>query len=181
MNKKVIGVSFVVIVLVFLGLQLISKQTDTASSDKQNVAIPTTDYSDRPTDTPTINSTTAVKPASPEDGIDDAVSKITQALQAPNASQFQSLLIDDMVLGSESGGGGETNKAAVIDWLNNHWSSNLRYVSKNYVEHFGSWEIETTGWSNIPSGAVTFKLFRYDTSGQRQAFSGNWLIWGVFY
>ncbi len=181
MNKKVISIALAVIIILFIGFQIVSKKNDTASSDEQIVVSPTPDYSDTPTETPTISTTASLKPASPEDGIDNAVSKITQALQAPNASQFQPLLIDDMVLGNESGGAQETNKANVISWLNNHWSNNLQYVSKHYTEHFGSWDIETSGWSNIPSGTVTLKLFRYDVNGQRQAFSGDWKIFAVLY
>lgn len=148
----------------------------------------TTHLSIAPTDSPTPTSsveptTFDVKTFSPDAGIDKALTKITQALQTSNAIQIQTLLTNDVILGNQSGNttDGSGSRDKVVQWLNEHWGTNRQYVSKNYVPHFGYWEIETNGWSGVASGKVFFRLFCYDGQGQRQTFDGDWKIYAVLY
>lgn len=173
--KKVVITSIIILLIIALTFTRGIKKAATTNEDDNTTPDITTSY--YPTDIPT--NTESITP--PNDGIDDAVNSVSLALQASNASQFQSLIIDDVVLGSESGVSKEARKVDAINWLNSHWSSNLHYLSKHYIEHFGFWEIETAGWINTPAGAVTFKLFRYDANGQRKVFSGEWKVYAVIY
>lgn len=117
-----------------------------------------------------------------EQGIKNAETKITQALRDKNASQLQSLLTSDAIVGTNNGQTGDaSNKQEVINWLNNHWGTNLQYVSRHYVSHFGYWEIITTGWSGLTTSEVDFRFFRYDAQGQRSVTEGSWLIYAVLY
>ncbi len=117
-------------------------------------------------------------------GIDEAVIKITSALQATNASKMESILRDDVTLVDRVKGivPSSSEKTIALKWLNSHWGRNLSYISKNYSFNFGYWEIETKGWADVSSDKLAFRMFKYDTKGDRtNSTSGEWLIYAVVF
>lgn len=185
-KKAILIIAVIAVVILFFVFQSSNKKPSSAfpDSDDQMSTFPTYSSTDDARQTPTPEPTSSqVNVAEPDAGIDEAEGKLSQALRSSNASQLQALLTNDVVLGSDSGGQIDeaSGKAAVANWLDSHWSSNLQYVSKHYVQHFGYWELTTTGWSNVQSGTVNFRFFRYDANGQRQAFEGEWLTYAVLY
>ncbi len=176
-------VIIIVVIIVFISLAIFLLRKENSHTITQDINQVTNAPTDMPTPSLILSPTNTIT-ASINDGVNDFVTKVTTALQAGNASQFQNLLVnDEIVLGSDTNGGtpATVSKTDILLWLNQHWSSNLSFVSKRYIDHFGYWELATKGWSNTNTGEVDFRLFRYDTNGQRQAFSGNWLIYAVVY
>lgn len=176
------GHSIAVIGLVALTALVFLSQNNRSTNEQKQPSGETL-FVSTPTPSTTSSSSGQALDVIDEAGIANAVEKITQALKAPNASQLQSLLLNDVVVSTYSGGqtGETTNKQEVTNWLNTHWGNNLHYVSRHYVAHFGYWEIVTTGWKDIPSGEVDFRLFRYDAQGQRSVSEGDWMIYVVIY
>jgi hypothetical protein len=184
-RRKRMGIFFIILCFFIVARFFINNNTKVDSSDttNENLEVAT------PTDLPTPTSAAISQPVNQtldvmdEAGFTSSLTKITQALKAANASQLQSLITTDAIVGSVNGGqtGDAINKEEVTTWLNAHWNNNLQYVSHNYVDHFGYWEIVTTGWKDTPTGEVDFRLFRYDAQGKRSVTEGVWLIYAVLY
>lgn len=148
--------------------------TDIAPTSRPAVEKPS-DITTGKAKTPT---TSGSETYNPNDGIDAAARRITQALQASDPTQLLSLMTDDVVVINATGGNiALSGKPAVSEWLRVHWGEARHYVSKRYVIHFGFWYVDTSGYE--PEQDVSLKLFKYDAGGLRTLAVGEWHIFAI--
>jgi hypothetical protein len=154
---------------------------------------PLASASHTPEHTPDSEQTPTLRPAeriqtvpTPED-IEATVQTFARALQAQNAAELSSVLVEDQIWLAE-GPNGDTGVAitrkAALDWLNSHWGANRRVISHEYTNHFVLLEITTGDWAAlapIEAGNLVFHLHRYNAQGQADPIHGSWRVDAILY
>ena len=135
---------------------------------------------------PTWTQPVTPAPRSTPETVESAVSRVSRALQAGDATALSAMLTERVLL-TQAPSAALTEflgRDAAIDWLTTRWGSARSVVSSGYIEHFVLLEIETAGWEPIApvqSGVMIFHLHRYDEAGQADPLGGNWRIDAILY
>ena len=109
-----------------------------------------------------------------------AVSVISSALQAKDATLLRPLLLDQVTLAPGGDQGADTlDREAALAWLQDRIGSGPAVVSQNLVENFGLLEVQTAPWdvkAPVATGTIVFNLHRYDAAGKQDPINGDWKI-----